>query len=601
MTGRRVALLVAVGLALAGGWALYRTLLGRPFREEHLLQRVALELYRDDPDMVTRGGIGDGSGWDVWSSRFTDSSPAREERLAARKRRLLGLLRSYPRAAEGTPARLSREIVEWHLDNEVRGEPFVHHGYLVESHEGVQSGIVEILTELHPMRSRAGAEAYVARLHAVPAKVDTVIAGLRWRADHGLLAPRWSLDKVRDGLRAFLAAPPADSVLVEAFARRSAAIPDLDLAARERMLAEVERATGEEVYPAYRRLLAEVEKVAPLTREGDGVWRLPDGPAYYAHLLRTHTTTDLTADEVHRIGLEEVARLTGELDAALRALGRTEGTPAERMRQLAREPGRAFDAGEPGRQQLLGAYRSGILAARAGVAPLLRDVPGGEVDVRPVPAAQEAGADAAHGAVQSGRMILFVNTARPEQVPRHSVPALVFHETFPGHFVQRSLQRSMTGVPLVRKVLPLYAYADGWAMYSERLGRELGLSPEPYADLGSLQSELWRAVRLVVDTGIHQRRWSREQAIAYFAATTGQPDAQVAAEVERYVLDPGQACAYMIGMRQFLQLRDHARQALGSRFRHPEFHQALLENGPLPLPLLQRRVEAWIASHSAAR
>jgi uncharacterized protein (DUF885 family) len=594
-TRRRVAVVVVAGLALVGAWALYRTLVGRPFRETHLLQRVALELYRDDPDSVARAGIGDASWWDVWSARFTDSSPAREERLLARKRKLLALLRSYPLPAEGTPARLSHEIVEWYLDNEVRGEAFVHHGYLVESYEGIQSGIVEILTELHPLQSEAGARAYVARLHAVPTKIDTVVAGLRYRADHGLLAPRWSLDRVATGLRAFLAVPPRESVLVAAFARKSAAIVDLDPAARERLLGEAERAVGEEVYPAYGLLLREVEAALPRSQEGDGVWRLPDGAAYYAHLLRTHTTTDLSAEEIHRIGLEDVKRLTCELDAALRALGRTEGTPAERMRALAREPGRTFDAGKPGRLQLLDAYRAGIAAARSGAAPLLRTVPGGEVDVRPVPVDQEDGADAAHGAVQSGRMILFVNAAHPEDVPRHSVAALVFHETFPGHFVQRSIQRSMTGVPLIRKVLPLYAFADGWAVYSERLGRERELIPESYAQLGGLQSELWRAVRLVVDTGIHSRRWSREQAIAFFAATTGQPDTQVAAEVERYVLNPGQACAYMIGMRQFLELRDLARERLGERFRYPEFHQALLADGPMPLPLLQRRVEAWLA------
>ncbi len=595
-TRRRVAVLVAAGLALAGVWALHRTLIGRPFREAHLQQRIALELYRDDPDMVARGGIGDASWWDVWSERFTDNSPAREERLAARKKRLLALLRSYPLPDEGTQAGLSREIVEWYLDNEVRGEPFVHHGYLVESYEGIQSGIVEILTELHPLRSKAGAGAYVTRLHAVPAKVDSVVAGLRYRADHGLLAPRWSLDKVAAELRTFLAVSPRESVLVTTLARKAAEIVDLDPAARERMRGEAERAVGEQVYPAFRRLLAEVDAAAPRSREGDGVWRLPGGAAYYAHLLRTHTTTDLTAEEIHQIGVEEVARLTGELDAALRGLGRTEGTPAERMRTLAREPGRAFDAAEPGRQQLLDAYRRGIAAARAGTAPLLRAVPGGEVDVRPVPAEQEDGADAAHGAVQSGRMILFVNTAHPEDVPHHSVATLVFHETFPGHFVQRSIQRSMAGVPLIRKVLPLYAYADGWAMYSERLGRERGLSPDPHADLGGLQSELWRATRLVVDTGIHSRHWSREQAIAYFAATTGQPDAQVAAEVERYVLNPGQACAYMIGMREFLHLRDLARRRLGERFRDQEFHQALLAEGPMPLSLLRRRIEAWIAA-----
>jgi uncharacterized protein (DUF885 family) len=193
-------------------------------------------------------------------------------------------------------------------------------------------------------------------------------------------------------------------------------------------------------------------------------------------------------------------------------------------------------------------------------------------------------------------MLLFVNAHAPETVPRHSIRVLVAHETFPGHFVQRSLQRSLRGVPLIRKVMPLYAFADGWAMYSERLGTETGLTSDTLDELGRIQSELWRAVRLVVDTGLHQRRWSREQAVAYFTSVTGQPAGQVEAEVERYALQPGQACAYMIGMLEFLLLREEARRTLGPSFHYPDFHQALLEDGPMPLPLLRRKMQGWLAT-----
>ncbi len=597
VTRARALRLTAGALVVAAGWCLYATMLGRPLRESHLEQRIAFDLCWDDPDLVARGGIGNGAFWDLWSRRFTDNSPARSERLAARKRRLLALLRSYPIPEPGTQERLSREIIDWYLDSEVRGEPFRYHDYLVDSYGGVQASVFEILTELHPLDTAGGAEAYVARLRAVPAKVDGIIAGLRHRAERGIVAPRWSLAKVVGAIERFVASPPAENVLCAAFARRTKGTEGLSSARRRELLEACQREVAVSVVPAYRRLLAEVRALEARSPAGDGVWRLPDGERYYAHLLRSYTTTDLSAEEVHALGLREVARLSRELDAALRQAGLTEGTPAARMRRLAAE--RTFPAGDAGREQMLHAYETAAAEARRGSAPLFSELPAGEIEVRPVPAHAEATSDAVHGTVQGRRMLLFVNTHAPERVPRFSVATLAFHETFPGHFVQRRIQRSLRGVPMIRKVIPLYAFADGWAMYCERLGGEAGLTRDPADNLGRIQSELWRAVRLVVDTGLHQRRWSREQAIEYFASVTGQPDGQVEAEVERYALQPGQACAYMVGMLEFLSLRDEARHALGTRFRYPEFHAALLADGPMPLPLLRSKMRAWIAATAA--
>ena len=605
MTRRRALLFVGGALVIATGWLLYTTLFGRPLRETHLQQRIAFDLFWDDPDMVARGGIGDGSFFDRWSSRFTDDSPARTERLAARKRRLLALLRSYPPPEAGTKEWLSREIVDWYLDSEVSGEPFRYHDYLVDSYGGAQASVLEILTELHPLGTAGGAEAYVTRLRAVPAKVDGILAGLRLRADRGIVAPRWSLEKVEAEIERFVAPPPGENVLCTTFAGKTEATDGLSASRREELRRACRREVGESVVPAYRRLLAEIRALAARSPAGDGVWRLPDGARYYAHLLRAYTTLELSAEEVHALGLREVERLGDELDLALRQAGLSEGTPASRMRGLATQPENVFPTGRKGREQLLRAYEDAAREARRGSAPYFLELPTGEVEVRPVPPHAEATSDAVHGAVQGRRMLLFVNTHEPEKVPRYSIETLVFHETFPGHFVQRGIQRSLRGVPMIRRVVPLYAFADGWAMYAERLGGEAGLASDPRDNLGRIQSELWRAVRLVVDTGLHERRWSREQAISYFASMTGQPDGQVEAEVERYALQPGQACAYMVGMLEFLSLRDEARRALGPRFRYPEFHAALLDDGPMPLPLLRLKVQAWIAAqggpHPAAR
>ena len=598
-TRKRVLLVIGGALIVVAGWSLYATLLGRPFREAHLQQRVALDLFWDDPDMVARGGIGNGSFWDRWSSRFTDDSPARTERLAARKRHLLELLRSYPLPAPGTKERLSRDIVDWYLDSEVRGEPFRYHNYLVASYEGAQASVLEILTELHPLGTAAGAEVYVARLRAVPAKVDGILAGLQYRADRGIIAPRWSLEKVEDQIERFVAPRPSENVLCTTFARKTEESVGLSAARREELLQACKHEVEAGVVPAYRRLLSQVRALEARSPAGDGVWRLPDGARYYAHLLRSYTTLDLSAAEIHAIGLREVERLSSELDAALQEAGLSEGTPASRMHQLATQPEHCFASGPEGREQLLRAYEDAAREAARGIAPYFLGLPTGEIEVRPVPPHAEATSDAVHGVVQGRRMLLFVNTHEPERVPRYSVNTLVLHETWPGHFVQRSIQRSLRGAPMIRKVVPLTAFAEGWAMYAERLGWEAGLARDPDDNLGRIQSELWRAARLVVDTGLHEKRWSREQAISYLASVTGQPEGQVEAEVERYLLQPGQACAYMVGMLEFLSLRDAARHALGPRFSYPGFHEALLEDGPMPLPLLRQKMQAWLSSEAA--
>jgi len=562
--------------------------------------RVAYELYLDDPEMMTLGGIGNGAFWDVWSSRLTDVSPARTQALVRRKARLLRQLRTCEPPADGTIERLSHDIVLSYLEGEVRAAPFALHNYLVDSYEGEQKSLLRLLTEHHPLTSEAGAEAYVSRLRHFPDKIDSVLQGLEARARLGVIAPAWSLEKVKAELGSLLAVSPTESILYTVLASKTAVIPHLAVDKRQELLADAAEAIATGVNPSLARLLEKVDTLAQHTPPGDGVWRLPDGAAYYAELLRQHTSTEMSAEEIHDIGLKEVARLEGELDAAMRALGLSVGSPADRLRTLASDPKRRFAAGRRGRTELLDTYRRGVDEARIAMAAVFERLPAGVVDVRPIQEHEGATAEAARGVIRRDGMVLFVNSVQPDTVPVFSVRSLVFHETIPGHYVQRGIQRSLPGVPMIRRVLPFTAFAEGWAMYAERLSYDLGLFPDPYDNIGRLQAELWRAARLVVDTGIHHYRWSRQRGIDYLAATTGLPDSQVQAEVERYVLNPGQACAYMIGMLRFLAMRDTARQALGERFRYPEYHKALLENGPMPLPMIELRIRRWQEERTGA-
>jgi len=342
----------------------------------------------------------------------------------------------------------------------------------------------------------------------------------------------------------------------------------------------------------------------PKTTTDDGVWKLPDGDAYYAYLLYENTTIPLKPDEVHDLGLREVARIEGEMRAILDANGFAGQPIGQSMEKLAKDPRFLFSNDDKGRADALAEYTGLIMEATERSKRLFLTAPRAKLEVRRVPQFKEATAPGAYyeGPSMDGTRpgIFYANLRDMRELPKWSMPTLAYHEGVPGHHWQISTAQELKGLPQFRKVIPFTAYAEGWALYCEWLAKKVGwYDSDPFGDLGRLQAELFRAVRLVVDTGIHAKRWTREQAIAYMREKTGMGEKEVTAEIERYIVSPAQACAYKVGMLKIQELRARAEQELGTKFDQREFHDALLKNGALPLEILEEQVKEYIQRKKA--
>ena len=319
---------------------------------------------------------------------------------------------------------------------------------------------------------------------------------------------------------------------------------------------------------------------------------------YYDQCLRDNTTTDMPADSIHALGLSEVDRIQAEMKRILASQGEKTGDLAAGMNHLMAEPRFHFPPGDSGRAEIMADYRKILDDANQRVGALFDVRPKTGVSVVRVPAFKEATAPGAYyqpGSIGGSRPgAFYVNLRDPQEIKRPEMRTLAYHEGIPGHHFQITIQQQMKGVPFFRRVLPFTAYAEGWGLYAERLAYENGFHQDAFDSLGALQAELFRAVRLVVDTGIHRKHWTRQQAIDYMAANTGIPETKVVTEIERYIVNPGQACAYKVGQLKILELRERARQRLGSRFDIRRFHDVVLENGSLPMGLLERVVDEWV-------
>jgi uncharacterized protein (DUF885 family) len=403
-----------------------------------------------------------------------------------------------------------------------------------------------------------------------------------------------------------VAPPPEESPLVTTFVERMAKAKDLDPKLQAQLRTEAVAAVKTSVYPAYERMKAALIAERPKAEgTADGVGRLPDGAAYYQSMLRQFTTTDYTPEQVHALGLAEVARIDAEMDALLDSQGLTDGTVAERMAALATDPRFLLPNTDEGRAALLAKYNAILDDMNARMPEYFRTVPPGKLAVERVPVSAEKGSARAYyspAAMDGSRAgTFYANLRDTGETPTWGMKTLAYHEGIPGHHFQIATAQGLKGLPLLRQQ-PIYtAYAEGWALYAERLAAEIGLYAEdPFGDLGRLQAEMFRAVRLVVDTGLHAKGWTREQAIAYMVDTAGMGESEVTSEVERYMALPGQACAYKVGQIKILELRERARAALGAGFSLKDFHTVVLENGAVPLTVLERLVDEWIAGVAGA-
>lgn len=591
--------------ALAGVVALLVNLIWfKPIFIRAFFDRIFIEFAIDDPELLSQMRILEPLGIRSHNARLTDLSPARQQELAAKLRRDLATLRRYDREDLSPSHQLSYDILEYFLAAQVEGERFMFHDYPVNQLSGVQNNLPEFMVETHRIKDARDAEDYIARLALFDTKFDQVLEGLRLREERGVAPPTFVVDKVLAEMRGFVEPAPSENLLYTSLVSRLAQVEGLSGADAGALRARVETAVRDDVYPAYQALIEYFEELRPKTTTDDGAWKLPDGEQYYAYQLATNTTSDLAPQELHDIGLREVERIQAEMRAILEAQGYTVTSVGESMRALAAEPRFHYPETDEGRAQILADFQAIIDEISGALEPAFSFKPRAGIVVKRVPEFREATAPGAYynGPPRDGSApgTFYVNLRSVSDITKYSMRTLAYHEAVPGHHFQVSAQAELEGLPIFR-TFPLFtAYVEGWALYAERLAWELGFQHDPYDNLGRLQDELMRAVRLVVDTGIHAKRWTREQAIEYMVAATGLPDTEVVAEIERYIVSPGQACAYMTGMLKILELRESARARLGDRFDLREFHDAVLENGAVPLVILERLVDDYVERELAA-
>jgi uncharacterized protein (DUF885 family) len=401
-------------------------------------------------------------------------------------------------------------------------------------------------------------------------------------------------------MQGFIAKPAQENMLYTSFKDKLGKIPagNIDQTTRDALLARVKASIGRSVYPAYLQLIGYFTTLRPNAQGNYGAWHLPDGDAYYAWRVRQNTTTDMTPEQVHTLGLAEVARISTEMDAILKDKGLSEGSIGARVQQLAHEPESTFPNTPEGKAAMLKRYQAILDEVNVELGDAFDVRPTLGVEVKAVPEFAEKTAPGAYyepGSFDGTRPgAFYANMRDTAETPEWAMRTLAYHEGIPGHHFQISIAQELKGVPFFRRVLPFTAYAEGWALYAERLTWELGFEKDPLDNLGRLRDEMMRAVRLVVDSGIHYKHWTREQAIQYMMENTGMAESDVTAEIERYFVAPGQALAYKAGMLKILELREKAKQALGPAFKLSEFHDQVLTHGSLPLALLERVIDDWI-------
>src|SRR3989440_11390089 len=461
------------------------------------------------------------------------------------------------------------------------------------------------MANTHRLLSPKDCEYYIMRLDGLPKKFDQTLEGLKFREQKQIVPPRFVVEEVLKEMTEFIAKPPAENILATSFKERAAKIDKLTDQERADFQKRVETEIASQVYPAYQKLIAYFQELLPKTTTDDGVWKLPEGDAFYAYALRSNTTTNMPPNEVHELGLREVTRIEAEMRALLDANGFAGQPIGAAMDKLGKDPRFLYPSDDKGRAGALAEYKRLIdNAVTESKAHLFTLAPKAQIDIRRVPEFKEATAPGAYyqgGAMDGSRPgIFFANLRDMNEVPKWSMPTLAYHEGVPGHHWQVSIAQELKALPQFRTVIPFTAYAEGWALYCEWLANQAGwYDKDPFGDLGRLRDELSRRVLLVVDTGIHAKHWTREQAITYMRDKTGMGGKEVKSEIERYIVAPGQAGAYKLGMLKIQELRSRAQQELGDKFNQREFHDTALKNGSLPLEILEEEVNDYIQKKKA--
>ncbi|MBV9931838.1 MAG: DUF885 family protein [Alphaproteobacteria bacterium] len=569
-----------------------------------VLDAIAWDFLQQSPETLSQLGLDTGA-HAAARGQLSDRSPRARARTIADIARHRRMLAQVNRAALTGHDRLVYDSVAWSLANAAQGTGFPYGGigdfgggnpYVISQQDGAYQGIPEFLDSIHRVENRADAEAYLARLAAFALALDQETQQAVHDAGLGVLPPDFVLDTALAQLRDLRATPPAKARLVTSLTRRTSehGIPG-------NWAARAEAIVVRSVYPALDRQIAALGQLRRRARPEAGVWKLPQGAAYYRWLLEYSTSTARTPDEIHRMGLEQGRDLDARMDAVLRAQGLTQGTVGERLQGLTRDPRQLFPDTDAGKREAVAYVESKIAQLRALLPSVSKMRMAAPLQVKRVPPDIEAGASLGYMNFASldGKRpaIYYINLKSTSNWPKFTIPSLSAHEGLPGHTWQGAyVAEHREDVPLIASLMGFNAYTEGWALYSEQLVDELGYyKDDPFGQVGMYQALRFRASRLVVDTGLHAKRWTRQQAVDYMLATTGRSRAACTSEVDRYCASPGQACGYKVGHTEIVRLREKAKAALGPRFDLRDYDDAVIEAGAVPLAVLATAIDDYIA------
>jgi len=590
-------LLVLGGAFVAHSWYF------KPVNINIFFARAFLQVALESPEMLSSLHVLEQFGIKGHNAELDDESIAAGDRLFNHLREDRMVLVTYEDDDLSGTDRLSKRIALDLMDTMLELEPYRFHNYPVNQLFGIQSSFPSFMESTHQVHSVRDAEDYVSRLSQVGRKFDQVLDGLRHREQLGILPPQFVVTRVIDEMQDFVATPPEEGILMTALTdkMKKAALPADD---QQRIALQAREQIVNMVYPAYQRLIDYFVLLDDKVFESNGVWALPDGDNFYRLAVRLFTTTDYTPEFLHEFGLSEVERIQSEILGILEGEGWdvSQGFHAA-IGEMAENPRFYYSDSDEGRDQILADYRAILDEISAGLEPYFDVKAESDLEVRRIPEFKEKTSPGAYyemPAMDGSRPgTFYANLYDVKATPRYSMRTLAYHEGIPGHHFQLAIQQQQKDLPFFRRIIPSVAYSEGWALYAERLAWELGFQDDPYDNIGRLQAELFRAVRLVVDTGIHYKHWNREQAIDYMLVNTGMAESDVVAEIERYFVMPGQALAYKVGMTKILELRDLARAELGDQFDIRKFHNVVLTNGSVPLDILEDIVRQYIAEEKS--
>lgn len=599
------------GVALAAGLGLNLSATSAITKESVMAERIAAESAKAnafldrvfdesvDRSPIAQGYLGLKKDHDKWDD-FSEEHRLAEFVLTVQQ--LAELKRSIRFDWLDEQTQMSYRLFVAQAEQTIEAWKWRDHGYQFTQMGGMHTDAPAFLINFHAVDEVADARAYLTRLRAMPAMFDQLITLAEAQAAKGVLPPKFVFPLLVESCREIITGAPFDgkgakSALLEDFETKVHALKDADATTKQQLLADARAALQEAVKPAYEKLIALFEAQEKVATDEDGVWKLPEGRDYYNYTLRTHTTTALSADEVHELGLREVARIHARMTKIKEQVG-FKGDLAAFLKFMRDDPQFFYPTNDEGKAAYIKRANEMIATMTARLDEFFGIKPKAPLIVKTVEPFREKGASAAFyeqpSADGSRPGYYYINTLDMRALAIWEMETLAHHEAIPGHHMQIAIAQELEHMPKFRKYGGYTAYSEGWALYAEYFPKEFGFYADPYQDFGRLSDEMLRAVRLVVDTGIHARKWTRQQVMDYFRANTASSEREIFSETNRYIVWPGQACSYKVGMLKILELREQAKQELGPKFTLRAFHDLVIKNGSLPMNLLEENVRAWV-------